>query len=152
MQEVKDTPFLKDLTQEQFDLLFPLFEPFNAPAETLIFKQGDEAAYLYIILQGTVEIEYKPYDGPKITITHLHAGDIFGWSSVIGSPTYTSDVLTTTKVETLRLRGKDLKQLYADHPIVCQSILVKLAEAVSPLWVHAKSQIQSMLENNVYQP
>jgi CRP-like cAMP-binding protein len=151
MQEVEETTFLKDLTQEQYDLLFPLFEPFTAPSGTVLFKQGDEAAYLYIILQGRVAIEYKPYDGPKITLTHLHAGDIFGWSSVVGSRAYTSDALSTTTIETLRIRGSDLKGLYVDHPNVCRSILEKLAEAVSPRWINAKHQIQNMLQNNFYQ-
>ena len=142
MQEVMDAPFLKDLTREQYDLLLPLFEAFTVPTGTVIFKQGDEAAYLYIILQGKVAIVYKPYDGPKITLTHLHTGDIFGWSSVVGSQTYTSDVLSTTRVETLRIRGADLKRLYIEHPNVCRSVLEKLAEAVSPRWLHAKNQIQ----------
>ncbi len=150
MREIVDASFLKELTQEQYELLFPLFEAITVPGGTVIFKQGDVAAHLYILLEGMVAIEYKPYDGPKITLTHLHTGDIFGWSSVIGSPTYTSDVLSTTKVDALRLRGADLKRLYIDHPNVGQSILEKLAEEVSPRWVHAKNQIQSMLQNNVY--
>ena len=151
MQDVVETPFLKELTKEQYDLFFPLFEPFTAPSGSVIFKQGDEDAYLYIILQGRVAIEYKPYDGPKITLTHLHAGNIFGWSSVVGSRTYTSDAICTSTIETLRIRGADLKRLYTDHPIVCRSILDKLAEAVSPRWINAKLQIQNMLQNNFYQ-
>jgi CRP-like cAMP-binding protein len=151
MQEVVDIPFFRDLTHEQYDLLFPLFEPFTIPSRKVIFKQGDEAVYLYIILQGRVSIEYKPYDGPKITIARLHMGDIFGWSSVLGSQAYTSDALGTTKAETLRIRGADIKRLYVNHPDVGRSVLEKLAEAVSPRWIHAKREIQNMLQNNVYQ-
>ncbi len=142
---------MKNLTREQYDLLVPLFEPFTVPSETVIFKQGDAATYLYVILQGKVAIEYKPYDGPKITVTHLHDGDIFGWSSVVGSQTYTSDALSTEKVEGLRIRGTDLKRLYMEHPDVGRSVLEKLAEAVSPRWIDAKNQIQNILQNNVYQ-
>jgi len=148
---VLDAPFLKDLTREQNDLLLPLFEPFTVPLGTVIFKQGDEAAYLYIILQGKVAILYKPYDGPQITITHLHEGDIFGWSSVVGSETYTSDAQSTTKLETLRIRGADFRKLYYEHPDDCRSVLEKLAEAVSPRWLDAKIQIQNMLQNKVFQ-
>lgn len=151
MQEVEKMPFLKELTEEEYDLLHPLFEPFTAPSGMVIFKQGDEAAYLYIILNGRVAIEYKPYDGPKITLTHLHTGNIFGWSSVVGSRTYTSDAICTSMVETLRIRGADLKQLYANHPTVCRSILDRLAEAVSPRWINSKHQIQNLLQNNFSQ-
>lgn len=151
MQDVENIPFFKDLTREQYALLSPLFEPFTVPARTVIFKQGDEATHLYIILHGRVAIEYKPYDGPKITLTRLHDGDIFGWSSVVGSSSYTSDALSTIKAETLRIRGADLKQLYTEHPNVSYSVLEKLAEAVSPRWINAKHQIENMLQNNFYE-
>jgi CRP-like cAMP-binding protein len=148
-EAVVDTPFLKDLTREQYDLLLPLFEQISAPNGTEIFKQGEEALYLYLILQGRVAILYKPHDGPKLTLTHLHEGDIFGWSSLVGSETYTSDALSTNQVEMLRIRGADLRKLYFEHPSVCHSVLEKLAESVSPRWLDAKIQIQEMLQNKV---
>ena len=150
MQEVIEMPFLKELTKEEYNLLFPLFESITAPNGTLIFNQGDEATHLYIILQGRVAIIYKPYDGPKITLTHLRAGNIFGWSSVVGSRTYTSDAVCTSLVEMIRIRGADMKQLFRDHPAECRSILDKLAEEVSPRWINAKHQIQGMLQDNLH--
>ena len=146
-----DNPFLKDLTREQYELILPLFESFTAPGGTVIFNQGDEAAHLYLILQGMVAILYKPYDGPKITLTHLHEGDIFGWSSVLGSCTYTSDAQSTTNIETLRIRGADLRRFYFEHPSAGRSVLDKLAESVSPRWMNAKDQIQNMLQNKGFQ-
>ena len=146
-----DTPFLKDLTPEQYNLLYPLFEPFTVPGGMVIFNQGDRAAHLYLILQGKVAILYKPYDGPKITLTHLHQGDIFGWSSVVGSKTYTSDAQTTTTTETLRILGADLRRFYFEHPNDGLSVLEKLADAVSPRWIDSKNQVQTMLQNKGFQ-
>ncbi|MBI3738429.1 MAG: cyclic nucleotide-binding domain-containing protein [Chloroflexi bacterium] len=142
-------PFLKNLTSEQLKLLDPLFETFSAPAGTTIFERGDKAVHLYLIVRGKVGIQYKPYDGPKITLTHLRAGDVFGWSSVVGNATYTSDVVSKTYLDTLRIRGRDLRQLCLHHPEVGRAILEKLAEAVSPRWRNAKDQIHDMLQNNV---
>ena len=146
-----DNPFLKDLKREQYELILPLFESFTAPSGTVIFNQGDEAAYLYLILHGMVAILYKPYDGPKITLTHLHEGDIFGWSSVLGSSTYTSDAHTTTNIEALRIRGADLRRFYFEHPSAGRYVLDKLAESVSPRWMDAKDQIQNMLQSKGFQ-
>ena len=142
-------PFLKNLTSEQLKLLDPLFETFSAPAGTTIFERGDKAIYLYLIIRGTVGIEYKPYDGPKITLTHLRIGDVFGWSSVVGNSTYTSDVVSKTYLDALRIRGRDLRQLYMDHPELGRAILEKLAEAVSPRWKNAKDQIHDILQSNM---
>ena len=143
-----ENPFFRGLTREQFDLLVPLLEPCTVPGGTVIFKQGDEATHLYVIRNGAVTIQYKPYDGPIITLSHLQPGEIFGWSAVVGGQTYTSDAISITEVDTLRLRGSDLVQLCADHPKAGYAILEKLAEGVSPRWTYAKQQIQNVLESH----
>lgn len=146
MQALPENPFFRGLSPEQLDLILPLFEPISAPTGSTIFKQGDEATYLYVVQHGSVTIQYKPYDGPMITLSHLQAGEIFGWSSVVGGQTYTSDAISTNEAEVLRLRGSDLVQLCADHPRAGYAILDKLAEAVSPRWTYAREQIQNILD------
>src|SRR5512138_652791 len=123
MLDLPENSFLKSLTPEQLLLLKPLFEQFGAPAGSVIFKQGDEATHLYMIEHGAVTIQYKPYDGPMITLSHLQPGEIFGWSSVVGGQTYTSDAVATNELEALRMRGSDLVHLCMDHPIEGGAIL-----------------------------
>ncbi len=147
MQPLPDNPFFRGLSREQLDLLVPLFETFTAPAGTMVFKQGDPATHLYIVQHGGVTIQYKPYDGPIITLSHLRAGEIFGWSAVVGGDSYTSDAIVTTELEALRLRGSDLVRLCTEHPSEGFAILDQLAEAVSPRWTYARQQIQGILEN-----
>ncbi len=138
--------FIEDLTADEYDLLSRLFQAVDIPARTAIIKQGDAAEYLFLIVSGNVSLSYKPYDGPKITLTRLHEGDIFGWSAVVGHEIYTSDAISTTPLRTLRLRGRDLRKLCSDHPAEGGHILEKLARAVSPRWVHARKQIQILLQ------
>jgi CRP/FNR family cyclic AMP-dependent transcriptional regulator len=145
-----DNLFLRDLTPQQYELVAGLFDKISVPARTLICKQGAAATYLYVLLRGNVTVRYKPYDGPRITLTRLHPGDVFGWSSVVGNEAYTSDAIGTTPVEALRLRGEHLRSLCAEHPAAGSSILKKLAEAVSPRWLYAQRQVQSLLTREVF--
>jgi CRP-like cAMP-binding protein len=147
---VLDNPFLRDLTPEQYDLLAALFEAIDVPAQKVIFQQGDVALYMYVLLEGVVRLQYKPYDGPTITLTQLHTGDVCGWSAVIGNEAYTSDAVAATPVRLLRARGDTLRRLCAEYPSAGRSILEKLAKAVSPRWVDAQRQIQSVLESEVF--
>lgn len=148
MQAPPENPFFSGLTRLQVDLLLPLFEILKIPAGTTIFRQGDEASYLYVIQRGGITIQYKPYDGPIITLSHLQTGEIFGWSAVVGGPTYTSDAISTSEAEVYRLRGADLVKLCAQHPAEGYAILDRLAEGVSPRWTYARQQIQSVLEGH----
>ena len=146
---VKHVPLLQDLTEEQLELLAPLFERFACPADQTIFRQDDQASYLYLLVKGTVALHYKPYDGVRMVLTHLHAGDAFGWSSVVGGSVYTSDIRSESCVEAVRLRGRDLRKLCRDHPVLGRLLLDRLADAVSGRWKDSRNQVQNILNRNV---
>jgi CRP-like cAMP-binding protein len=142
-------PFFQNLEPAQTALIRTLFENFSCPPDTLIFKQGAPAVHLYLILTGTILIQYKPYDGPPITITRLSAGDVFGWSAVIGSPHYTSSIVSVSDVKAIRIRGIDLRSLVNEHPATGQIILDQLARVVSSRWKNSHTQVQSILKDGL---
>ena len=142
-------PLFKDLDNDILQLLEPLFEPYSCTAEMAIFEQGDPAHYLYLVLEGTVEMRYKPYDGPPITITNLPQGSIIGWSAVVGNATYTSGAVCKENCQAIRMSKRDLHKLCAKEPDAGRIILDLLAESVSSRWHDAKSQIQGLLNETV---
>ena len=147
--ELESVPLFKDVDECILDLLEPLFEPYACPAGTVVFEQGDPALYLYLILDGSVEIRFKPYDGPSIAVTSLCQGDIFGWSAAIGNSVYTSGAICKEDFQAIRIRSRDLHKLCSKEPEAGRIILNLLAESVSSRWVDAKSQIQTLLNSTV---
>lgn len=145
-------PLFQNLEPAQISILRTLFENYSCAPETLIFKQGAPAVHLYLILSGSVQIQYKPYDGPPITITHLSDGDIFGWSALVGSPHYTSSIVSETDVKAVRIRGLDLRELVNEHPETGRIILDQLAQGVSSRWKNADKQVQSILKTELTEP
>ncbi len=133
---------------DQIALLKSTFEDFDCVEGKVIFEQGDAAKYLYLLIHGDVAIRYKPYDGPPLTLTRLHTGDVFGWSAVIGSNKYTSSIVSETAIEAIRIQGSRLWKLASEHPETGKAIINRLARVVSPRWEDAHKQIQSLLESN----
>ena len=131
------------------ELLKPLFESFACRAGTLVLQQGAPADYLYLVLSGTVEISYKPYDGNSITVSHVGKDGVFGWSAVVGSDRYTSSAAAIEDLETFRVRGSELRKLCAEHPDAGRDILERLADAVSFRWKDAHTQVKSILMNGM---
>lgn len=122
-----------------------VFESYICPPGTVIFEQGEPAQYLYLILRGKAVITYKPYDGPRLVLTRLKAGDVFGWSAVVGSHLYTSSVVSETKLETIRLERKKLIHLVSEQPDTGKVLIDRLALNVSPRWKNAHEQIKPIL-------
>jgi len=146
---LESVPLFKDVDENVLHLLEPMFEPYVCPAETVIFEQGDPAHYLYLVLEGTVEINYKPYDGPPLTLTTLTQGNIVGWSAAIGNTAYTSGAICREDCQAIRMSKRDLHNLCAKEPEAGRIILNLLAESVSPRWQDAQDQIQVLLNNSV---
>jgi CRP-like cAMP-binding protein len=137
------------LNMAELDLLEPLFQPFNHPAGTTFFEQGDSADFLYVLLEGAVEIRYKPDDGPTITVAHISPEGVFGWSAVVGSAAYTSGAYCIETSQTLRVLGDDLRKLCTEHPEMGRVILDRLAKAVSSRWHQARAQVRDILAAGV---
>ncbi len=148
LETLPSIPLFQDIDPVQTALLKPLFEQFICPPDTVIIEQGAPATYLYLLIKGEVAIRYKPYDGPSITLTHLRDGDVFGWSAVVGSPDYTSSIVSETKVEAIRIRRNDLLKLSNNSPETGRVIMDRLARIVSPRWENTHAQVQSLLNAN----
>ncbi len=140
----ENIPLFEGLGEEILTLLEPLFEPCTCH-EGLIFKQGDPAIHLYLVTEGSVDILYKPYDAPPITITNVKPGGIFGWSAIAGKTVYTSGASCKEPCKAMRVRGADLRKLSIKHPEAGEILLDRLAQSVSLRWQNAHTQVRDIL-------
>jgi CRP-like cAMP-binding protein len=135
----------KELDEDMIELLRPLLEDFSCQPGTVIFQQGDQAEFLYLVVDGKVDMSFKPYDGIPITVSHVGKGGLFGWSAVVGSDNYTSTAIAIEDVEAFRIHGSSLRKFCREHPEAGKSILERLADGVSFRWKDAHKQVQSIL-------
>ena len=133
------------LPVEYIDLLAPIFKYYRCPSGTVILQQGKRADYLYLVVSGSAEVLYKPYDGDVIIISHIEQGELFGWSAVLGSAYYTSSILATEPLEAVRVRGRDLRKICSKNPEVGNDLLERLANSVSWRLANANAQVKSIL-------
>ena len=140
----ENIPLFEGLSEETLVLLAPLFEPCTCH-EGLIFEQGDPAIHLYLVIEGSVDILYKPYDAPPIIITTVKPGGIFGWSAIAGNTVYTSSASCHEVCKAMRVRGTDLRKLPIEHPEAGEILLDRLANSVSKRWRNAHTQVRDIL-------
>jgi CRP-like cAMP-binding protein len=134
----------QNLDVHHLELLKPLFEELSFRAGTIVFQQGESAKYLYLVLHGTVDISFKPYDGIPITVSHVGKGDLFGWSAVVGSEKYTSSAIAIEPLKVFRVRGSDFRKFCVEHPEAGKKILERLADGASFRWKDAHKQVKSI--------
>jgi len=142
--------FFQGMPKADIEMLTPFFEQVSYPTDSVIFKQGDSASHLYLIVDGEVVIRYKPEDGPEMTISHIQSGGVFGWSAALGNPTYTSCAVVDRDCSVLRVGGVDLRRVCEQNRRIEQFILSHLTAVISNRWqARQKAQVRSILEQGL---
>ena len=147
--DIHRLPVFAGLREEHIKSLESLIESVICDAGDTVIRQGAPANHVYIILKGKVQISFKPYDSSPITVSHVEAGGLFGWSAVIGSEHYTSSAIAIEPLEAVRIRGDELRKLSAENPEAGREILNSLAGAVSARWKNAHEEVRLMLEKGM---
>ena len=151
-ETIESLAIFQGLEQADLDLLAGLFHPEQYRAGEMIFKQGHRADKVHILVEGTIEIQFKPYDGEVITVTSIHAGDIFGWSAVLGRWDYTSDAVASEDGYGLSMQGKVLRAFCAEHPTTGIILLERLAEVISARLRSTHEKVVDLLQKGVAEP
>lgn len=151
-----DLTLFKNFDQTQLDLLRQVFVPCDCHTGTIIFKQGDPAEYLYLVVSGEVVIRYKPEDGPPINVARVRGGSVFGWSAIIKRRIYTSTVECTAHTQLLRISSTDLQSLCEKYPetgtIILDRLMADVVERLRATSPEMYTLLESSLRNSVNCP
>lgn len=137
------------LDSAQIELLSPYFEEMCLPEGGIIFEQGEVADCLYILLEGEVEVRYKPYDGPPLTVAHITPGGVFGWSAALGRQVYTSGALAWRDCRMVRVRKDSLRRLCECSPQTGGVLLDRLAGVIAERLRNTHATILEMLSQGI---
>jgi CRP-like cAMP-binding protein len=153
MAEIKELlhtlPLFAGLDPKDLDLLAGLFRLESHPAGATIFGQGDRAGRLYVLLDGRVEIRFKPHDGETLTVTTIEDGGVFGWSAALGRKEYTSCAVSVESSQVLHTEGKHLRELIEKHPNTGIVILDRLATVIAERLRNTHTQVKSLLKSGM---
>jgi CRP/FNR family transcriptional regulator, cyclic AMP receptor protein len=151
MFKLEDAPIslFNDLLQSDRELLAPLFNLICPRQGAVIFEQERSAEFLFVLLEGEVVVNFKPYDGPLLTIAHIHSGGVFGWSAILGRQVYTSNAVAVQDSSILRIRGDELRILCMRKPETGLAILERLAGAIAERLNSTHAQIFTMLTESM---
>jgi len=140
---------LEGFPQDQVEILSPIMFKVHFDDGQMVFEQGEKAEYLYFVIDGRVSIRFKPEDGPVLNVANLDDGGVFGWSSAMGSPCYTSTATCTEGGLFVRIAGEDLKTLCQEHPETGILILNRLAGVIAQRLRGTHEQVVSLLQQGI---
>jgi CRP-like cAMP-binding protein len=106
LDTLDDIDFVKGLAPEARGYLAAIGELREYPPGTILFQEGKESYFVYLVLSGKVELEMRvPGVGP-MPIQTVGPGELLGWSPVLqlGPMTATAQTLTRCRLVAFNVR------------------------------------------------
>lgn len=91
------------------------------PREALVTR-GEAGESMFVILEGSVEVIGKTAEGPRVVLSHLHAGDCFGEMSLVTGEPRNATVRALGDVLVLEIKKADISPLIGNRPELASRI------------------------------
>ena len=101
------------------------------PRGTVIFKEGDEAASLYVLIEGNVALNFEVGRNREVIVHSVGYGQAFGWSALVQPYLFTASARCTNNSRVLTIDRKRLRKLFELDCHMGFVIMEKLAGLVS---------------------
>ena len=118
------------LDDSQLEYFVPLLESQSYKKDEVIFEQGSQPSYIYIIESGKVKITGQE-DGQKYDIVTFDMGDCFGEMSVVGVMPHTGSAVCSQDTKLILLSRQTLMKMYNDDPNLFSFFILNIARELS---------------------
>jgi hypothetical protein len=98
-----------------------------------LFHEGDNAAALYLIIGGGVDLKLKLDEKRNIyvTLTMLREGDVLGWSALVEPYIYSLGAMASDDTQLLGFDAEDLRVLLEKRPEQGYILMRSIAQAMA---------------------
>jgi small-conductance mechanosensitive channel/CRP-like cAMP-binding protein len=132
ISELRQVDFLRDLRDEELQLLLPGVSLLKFGAGETIVRQGDAGDSLYIIRSGEVEVVASENGAPEVRLRNLKHPAFFGEMALMTGEPRNSTIRAHSDAELLELNREGFAELFNSHPetaaIMGEIIALRMSE------------------------
>jgi CRP/FNR family transcriptional regulator len=126
------TTLLQPLTDEQLEAVMHLGEVKRFEPGEEIFKQGEQAKTIYVLLEGAVRLRIKaPEELDVMAETVEKPGDVFGMAALSKSHVYNVTAKCIEKMTAFAIDAAGLQEIIRQEPRVAIEVMAELAQLYS---------------------
>jgi CRP-like cAMP-binding protein len=130
-QDLRNIGLFGALPERVLEELAEELQVVEVPAGTYVFREGETASCMFVLVQGDVDVLKKSRAGLDSRVAVLGPGDWFGEMSIIDVQPRSATVLTVSPCRLVKITAADLDRLYrADvkaYALIVQNIARELS-------------------------
>src|SRR3990170_2964205 len=112
-KELQNSDFFGGFADEHLQSLSELCHVQEFPARSTVFEEYERARKVYVILSGEISLAICEPDDVCKQIAVVHAGDLMGWSPLVGRARLYDSAHAMTPVKVLVFDGDTLMEFCA---------------------------------------
>lgn len=137
-------PYFADAKDSTLKELAMIAEEETVLAGKVLFKQGEPATHLYVIVEGEVDIKYELANGEQRTVDTLVAGDLLVWSAIVIPYKTTAIGTARKKLKLIAINAEGVRKLmYEDAPMGL-AMMTQVAKALAHRLENARIQLATV--------
>lgn len=113
----------------------------SVPAGTVLFREGDPADTLRILVDGEVKVQYTMGDAELRTVDTLIPGDLVGWSALVEPYKMTSVATACIDTRLIAIEAARLRELCDRDPLLGHRLLEQVARLLADRLEGARVQL-----------
>lgn len=134
-QEIKrflsERTLFEGLTEAQIEILANNACQREFQTDEVVASQGATADSFFLIVTGSFLVEVPAISGPRLEITRLGEGEIFGWSWLIAPYEWHFNARAAKPTEVLEFDGKELLRQCDTQPAFGYPVLRRFSELMA---------------------
>lgn len=129
--ELRNIGLFGALSDDVLEFLAGMLSVVKPQIGETIFREGDEANAMYVVLEGEMEVTKKSHQAVEARVAVLGPGDWFGEMSIVDVQPRSATVRAIAPGRLLRLTAADLDALYRHDLRAYSLIVLNLARELS---------------------
>lgn len=125
---IKESPLFQNMSKWQIKKIVLLANTKTFNKGDLIIKQGAKERTMYLILDGSVQVESTRADGRKTVFEELHDGEIFGEIALVDEVERTADIVALEEdTQVIEIDWKSLERIRRILPHVSSKLFLNIS-------------------------
>ena len=133
IDKLKGISFFQDLSKDALDLFSERMVLRRVPAGTILFRKGEQARGVYVLLEGRVEIYRSTADGREQVLHSEAPVQSVAELPVFDGGPYPASGRTVEDSQLYFLSQDDFQRLYREHPEIADAIIRNLGQRLRGL-------------------
>ncbi len=128
MELLTEVPIFSLLDDRERSDLMRLMKSRTLAAGVVLFRTGDAADSLYVICKGSVDVYVDTYEGERLKLLELEAGDVVGEVSFLDGGPRAATVIATEDCDLLEFDRTELYEFVKCHPHAALDLLTVMGK------------------------